>query len=94
MPFAHFSFIHPSQSISHLDSKDQKTVTLCERRSEIWSSSEPDGDGGAQRVPDHVASSAGARAPRAVLHHQVPHGRAVEDPQPRTDTTRGDQLLG
>ncbi|KOB73251.1 Protein turtle [Operophtera brumata] len=37
---------------------------------------QPVGGGGAQWVPDHVAVTAGARRPRAVLHHQVPHRRA------------------
>lgn len=61
-------------------------------RSEVGSAAQPDSDGGAQRVPHHVAGAAGARAARAVLHHQVPHRRAVEDAQPRTDPLRGDQL--
>lgn len=66
-------------------------VTLC--RSEAGSAAQSDGDGGAQRLPDHVAGAAGARLARALLHHQVPHGRAVEDPQQRTDPPGGDQLL-
>lgn len=41
------------------------------QRSEVGSPAEPDRDGGAQWVPDHVAGTTGARPPGAVLHHQV-----------------------
>lgn len=63
-------------------------------RSEAGSTAQSDGDGGSQWVLDHVAGAFGARAVGSILHHQVPHRRAVEDPESRANTTRGDQLLG
>lgn len=64
----------------------------CGCRSKVRPAAEPDSDGGSQRVPDHVAGTTGARRSSTVLHHQVPHWRAVEDAEPRSDPPGGDQL--
>lgn len=63
-------------------------------RTEAGSAAQSDGDGGSQWVLDHMAGAFGARAVGSILHHQVPHRRAVEDAESRANTARGDQLLG